>query len=181
MIRMTRWSVSIQSSLTPPYGTLLRFIGNDETAHVGALLELGLHSILRPIADSVEFSPQVGALTPDFIVRFGDTEIVMDVTTLAPEPASNDSNAVQRVLGQLEQIDLMGYFVNVYIDRLGTRDTRTTLLRRCFNQWIEELDREGIHRAERVCVNGGAMMDHRGGEKLYHLAPLCSINVRANC
>ena len=23
MIRMTRWSVSIQSSLTPPYGTLL--------------------------------------------------------------------------------------------------------------------------------------------------------------
>ena len=24
MIRMTRWSVSIQSSLTPPYGTLLR-------------------------------------------------------------------------------------------------------------------------------------------------------------
>ena len=24
MIRMTRWSVSIQSSLTPPYGTLLQ-------------------------------------------------------------------------------------------------------------------------------------------------------------
>ena len=30
-------------------------------------------------------------------------------------------------------------------------------------------------------VKGGAMKDHRGGEKLYHLAPLCSINVRANC
>ena len=26
MIRMTRWSVSIQSSLTPPYGTLLNNI-----------------------------------------------------------------------------------------------------------------------------------------------------------
>ena len=31
------------------------------------------------------------------------------------------------------------------------------------------------------CVKGGAMKDHRGGEKLYHLAPLFSINVRANC
>ena len=30
-------------------------------------------------------------------------------------------------------------------------------------------------------VKGGAMKDHRGGEKLYHLAPLFSINVRANC
>ena len=27
-------------------------------------------------------------------------------------------------------------------------------------------------------VKGGAMKDHRGGEKLYHLAPLFSINVR---
>ena len=33
----------------------------------------------------------------------------------------------------------------------------------------------------RQVVKGGAMKDHRGGEKLYHLAPLCSINVRANC
>ena len=33
----------------------------------------------------------------------------------------------------------------------------------------------------RLDVKGGAMKDHRGGEKLYHLAPLCSINVRANC
>ena len=32
-----------------------------------------------------------------------------------------------------------------------------------------------------LCVKGGAMKDHRGGEKLYHLAPLFSINVRANC
>ena len=32
-----------------------------------------------------------------------------------------------------------------------------------------------------IPVKGGAMKDHRGGEKLYHLAPLCSINVRANC
>ena len=30
-------------------------------------------------------------------------------------------------------------------------------------------------------VKGGAMKDNRGGEKLYHLAPLFSINVRANC
>ena len=30
-------------------------------------------------------------------------------------------------------------------------------------------------------IKGGAMKDHRGGEKLYHLAPLFSINVRANC
>ena len=28
MIRMTRWSVSIQSSLTPPYGTLLGEYGS---------------------------------------------------------------------------------------------------------------------------------------------------------
>ena len=34
---------------------------------------------------------------------------------------------------------------------------------------------------ERMDVNGGAMMDHRGGEKLYHLAPLFSIDVSANC
>ena len=38
---------------------------------------------------------------------------------------------------------------------------------------------------QRLCkgeaVKGGAMKDHRGGEKLYHLAPLFSINVRANC
>ena len=127
-----------------------RFVSNDETAYAGALLELGLHSILRAIANDVEFNPEIGTLTPDFIVRFGDTEIVMDVTTLAPEPASNDSNSVQRVLGQLEQIDLNGYFVDVYIRRLGTRDTRTTRLRRWFERWIEELDREGIHRAERV-------------------------------
>ena len=32
-----------------------------------------------------------------------------------------------------------------------------------------------------MVVKGGAMKDHRGGEKLYHLAPLCRINVRANC
>ena len=32
-----------------------------------------------------------------------------------------------------------------------------------------------------LAVKGGAMKDHRGGEKLYHLAPLFSINVRANC
>ena len=32
-----------------------------------------------------------------------------------------------------------------------------------------------------IGVKGGAMKDHRGGEKLYHLAPLFSINVRANC
>ena len=32
-----------------------------------------------------------------------------------------------------------------------------------------------------LSVKGGAMKDHRGGEKLYHLAPLFSINVRANC
>ena len=30
-------------------------------------------------------------------------------------------------------------------------------------------------------VNGGAMMDQRGGDKLYHLAPLFSISVSANC
>ena len=35
--------------------------------------------------------------------------------------------------------------------------------------------------ASEIRVKGGAMMDHRGGEKLYHLAPLFSINVRANC
>ena len=29
MIRMTRWSVSIQSSLTPPYGTLLYWASPD--------------------------------------------------------------------------------------------------------------------------------------------------------
>ena len=33
----------------------------------------------------------------------------------------------------------------------------------------------------KLLVNGGAMKDHRGGEKLYHLAPSFSINVRANC
>ena len=35
--------------------------------------------------------------------------------------------------------------------------------------------------AEKIRVKGGAMKDHRGGEKLYHLAPLCSIDVSANC
>ena len=30
-------------------------------------------------------------------------------------------------------------------------------------------------------VNGGAMMDQRGGDKLYHLAPLFSMSVSANC
>ena len=30
MIRMTRWSVSIQSSLTPPYGTLLTTVYADD-------------------------------------------------------------------------------------------------------------------------------------------------------
>ena len=32
-----------------------------------------------------------------------------------------------------------------------------------------------------LTVKGGAMKDHRGGGKMYHQAPLCSINVRANC
>ena len=58
----------------------------------------------------------------------------MNVTTLAPEKASNNSDSVQRIPGQPEQIDLMGNFVNVYIDRLGTRDTRPALLRRCFKR-----------------------------------------------
>ena len=38
-----------------------------------------------------------------------------------------------------------------------------------------------LPRRHYQCVKGGAMKDHRGGEKLYHLAPLFSINVRANC
>ena len=29
--------------------------------------------------------------------------------------------------------------------------------------------------------NRSTMMDHRGGDKLYHLAPLFSISVSANC
>ena len=127
-----------------------RFISHNETAHVGALLELGLYSILQPIADHVEFNPEISALTPDLIVRFRDKEIIVEVTTLAPEPASNDSNSVQRVLGQLEQICLRGYFVDAYIKRLVTRDTPTTRLRRWFKTWIEELDREDTHRAEYV-------------------------------
>lgn len=127
-----------------------RFFSSDETAHVGALLELGLYSILQPIADHVEFSPEIRSLTPDYMVLFGDKEVIMDVTTLAPEVASNSSNSVQRVLRQLEQIDLRGYFVEAYIRRLVTRDTRTTRLRRWFKSWIEGLDREDTRRAE--CV-----------------------------
>ena len=34
MIRMTRWSVSIQSSLTPPYGTLLGYVEEVEEHYV---------------------------------------------------------------------------------------------------------------------------------------------------
>ena len=37
MIRMTRWSVSIQSSLTPPYGTLLVVVGAEEVGLHGSL------------------------------------------------------------------------------------------------------------------------------------------------
>ena len=41
---------------------------------------------------------------------------------------------------------------------------------------------EDTNNPEGLSVNGGAMKDHRVlGEKLYHLAPLFSINVRANC
>ena len=43
MIRMTRWSVSIQSSLTPPYGTLL----SRQSAAFWLLLSLAMHSLGR--------------------------------------------------------------------------------------------------------------------------------------
>ena len=46
---------------------------------------------------------------------------------------------------------------------------------------VMEAMQNGIPEDAFIVVNGGAMMDHRGGEKLYHLAPLFSIDVSANC
>lgn len=38
-----------------------------------------------------------------------------------------------------------------------------------------------VHPRRRPSVKGAMMMDHRGGEKLYHLPPMFSDYVRANC
>ena len=45
------------------------------------------------------------------------------------------------------------------------------------HMYLHELQHDHIQEWIKVmmAVKGGAMMDHRGGEKLYHLAPLCSI------
>ena len=40
---------------------------------------------------------------------------------------------------------------------------------------------EPLFSDEWAVVKGGAMKDHRGGDKLYHPGALLSINVRANC
>ena len=131
-----------------------RFVSQDKGQHVGALLEVGLYAMLRAIAESVAFGPNINGLTPDFLVRFADTEVLMDVTTLAPELESNDSNSVQRILRQIEQIDLKGYFVEVYIEKLVDYDTPTTRLRRWVEEWIEGLESRGVRRGERVWDDG---------------------------
>ena len=131
-----------------------RFVSRNKGQHVGALLEVGLYAMLRAIAESVAFGPNINGLTPDFLVRFADTEVLMDVTTLAPEPESNDSNSVQRILRQIEQIDLKGYFVEVYIEKLVDYDTPTNRLRRWVEEWIEGLASRGVRREERVWDDG---------------------------
>ena len=73
-------------------------------------------------------------------------------------------------------------FLTVVQFCLDIAQTIRELLRVCDSdaQIIFIVGRESNVRKTKA-VKGGAMKDHRGGEKLYHLAPLCSINVRANC
>ena len=111
-------------------------------------LELGLFSTLRAIASSVLFEPKFDALTPDFRVRFADTEVVMEVTILAPETTSNASSSVQQALRKLEEIDLKGYYVSSHIKKLVDSDTKTTRLRKCLETWINDLAFSGILRSE---------------------------------
>ena len=118
---------------------MAKFTSKDDGKHVGALLELGLFSILRATATSVDFEPAIDGQTPDFLVRFTDTEVVMDVTALAPETTSNASRSVQKVIGKLEEIDLHGYFVDAYIKKLVDYDTKITRLRKSFEAWINSL------------------------------------------
>ena len=117
-----------------------KFTSKDDCTHVGALLELGVFSILRSIASSVQFEPKINAQTPDFLVSFEDTEIVMDVTTLTPETTSNASRSVQQVIRKLEKIDLQGYFVDAYVKKLVDTDTKTTRIRKAFQDWIGSLE-----------------------------------------
>ena len=116
-----------------------KFIGKDDGEHVSALLELGIFSILRATVSSVDFEPAIDEQTPDLLVRFTDTEVVMDVTTLAPETTSNASRSVQKVIGKLEEIDLRGYFVDAYVKKLVDYDTKITRLRKSFEAWINSL------------------------------------------
>ena len=139
---------SAQANIKP------KFTSKVDREHVGALLELGVFSILRTIAMNVDFEPVIDESTPDFLVRFGNTEVVMDVTTVAPEATSNDSNSVQQVLGKMEEIDLKGYHVNAYVKKLVDHDTKTTRLRKSFEAWINHLTFLGALRSELLWDDG---------------------------
>ena len=113
-----------------------------------------------------------------------------DITTLYKrlaqhlnEPRSNLRIPIERLMTSLTEndpihkiIDLGIAFESLYVpDSQGEVNMRFAL----HAAW--HLGKSKAERMELRSVKGGAMKDHRGGEKLYHLAPLFSINVRANC
>ena len=105
-------------------------------------------------------------------------DMQIDKTTYRARLEQLETDLTSLRMPQRESIMAAGEYLEENLGPLwvnATNAEKNEMLIRIFDAIFVDIESKRIH------VKGGAMKDHRGGDKLYHLVSLCSDNVRANC
>ena len=175
--------------------SLVHFNGHLRSAAARVLVHMGDDSILFHFIDAlVDPAHNVSQLAAWAILAFDDSPPLVRHMQRCLRRQHGDESLVN--IDSIEALAQLGdeRAIPCLIEALNAGDDRVfeaalkalgTFGVECDeNTPIESLRQAWRSRKDNLsgpAVNGGAMMDHRGGEKLYHLAPLFSIDVSANC
>ena len=128
-----------------------RFRG-DNRQHVGALLELGTHELLRAVGTRVNVDPDFDGKRPDFAVTYKDAPIVVECTVV--QESDDDFNATNRIDTIKMAVDSIdtGQFALAWRRLLcGTGQPPTGQLCNDIRNWVSSLNAdEGMARCGKI-------------------------------
>lgn len=126
-----------------------RFRSNDDTVHLGALLELYLHELGLRLGAEVDIDVGNDAgdeRRPDFLLRWGDLEVYAEATAIAGADVHDPRTKLHldQLHDAINEVTARRFFVGVKVLRKGKSTPPCRKLTAKTQQWLDGLDPDAV-------------------------------------